>query len=265
MSGDAQTPITPQDSLGHPRHSWGPGEVALGWIAAQLVGVAAFGAVVALGFSLIAPQRPGGFLGRAVGQNRDGGEFVDDALPLAWQMLLQVPGWIVMLGVAWVFAGVAGKARPGWNIAGEPLDVVRGIVAGFLLQIPIVGIVVWLQSLVVGESESFRAQALVDSIDGPLDLVVLILIVAVGAPLVEELFYRGILQRSLVDRFGPVIGIGIASLVFGAVHFSWAELLPLTVVGAGFGILAHRYGRLLPAIIAHMMFNSMVLIILLVL
>lgn len=263
MSGNAQASTHPQDSLGRPRRNWGVGDAALGWIAAQLVGVLSFAVVLGLGFALISPQSPGGYLGRAVGQNRSGGEFVDDALPLGWTMLLQVPGWIVMLGVAWIFAGFAGKARPGWSFAGEPLDIVRGVVVGFLLQIPIVGIVVTLQNQVVGETESFRAQGLVDSIDGSFDLIVLILIVAVGAPVVEELFYRGIVQRSLVEHFGPVIGIGLSSLAFGAVHFSFVELLPLTVAGAGFGLLAHRYGRVLPAIIAHMMFNAMVLVILL--
>ncbi len=263
MSGTAPTSAETHDGS-PPRRSWGVGDAALGWLTAQFVGIAAFTAVAAGGFSLVQPQRPGGFLGRAVGQNRSGGEFVDDSLPLLWQMLLQVPSWVAMLGVAWIFAGLAGKARTGWSLAGEPLDVVRGLIVGFLLQIPIVGIVVSLMTLVLGEqTPTGRPQALVDSIGGPLDLLALIGVVAIGAPVVEELFYRGIVQPSLVSRFGPVIGIGITSLIFGAVHFALVDLLPLSVVGAGFGILAHKYGRLLPAIVAHMTFNSIVLIFLL--
>ena len=234
-------------------------EAAVGWFTAQFVGFAAFGVVAALGFDLIRPQRPGGFLGRAVGQNRTG-EFTDDVLPLFLQMLLQVPGWIVMLGLAWVLAGFAGKARPGWSLKGEIGDIGKGVVVGFLLQIPIVIIVVNLIILVFGEiTPTGRPLSLVDSIEGPLDVIALFAVVTIGAPVVEELFYRGIIQRSLVERFGPWIGIGITSVIFGAVHFAWVDLLPLTVVGAGFGILAHRAGRLMPAIIAHITFNTVAL------
>ena len=56
------------------------------------------------------------------------------------------------------------------------------------------------------------------------------------------------------------MGIGITGVIFGAVHFSLVDLAPLSVVGIGFGILAHKYGRLLPAIVAHMTFNAVALI-----
>ncbi len=246
-----------------PERSWGLPEAAVGWFTAQFVGVAAFGLIAAAGFDLVSPQRPGGFLGRAVGQSRSG-VFEDNSLPLVWQMLLQVPSWITMLGVAWALAGLAGKAQTGWSLSGDAKDVGRGIGMGLFLQVPVVIIVVNLMILIFGEiTPTGRPLALVDSIDGPLDLIALVLVVAVGAPIVEELFYRGIIQPALVRRLGPWLGIGISSLIFGAVHFAWVDLLPLTAVGAGFGILAHRYGRLLPAIIAHMTFNAFTLAILL--
>lgn len=255
------TPSTPVNSS--QSGSWGLPEAAVGWFTAQFVGFGAFAVVAGLGFDLIRPQRPGGFLGRAVGQSRSG-EFVDNSLPLAWQMLLQVPGWIVMLGLAWLLAGLAGKARPGWSLRGTFSDVGTGAVAGFFLQFPVVVIVINLIVLIFGEiTPTGRPLSLVDSIDTPVDLVALFAVVVVGAPVVEEVFYRGLIQRSLVERFGPYVGIGVASLIFGAVHFAWVDLLPLTVVGAGFGILAHRSGRLLPAIVAHMVFNAITLVALL--
>ena len=94
--------------------------------------------------------------------------------------------------------------------------------------------------------------------------ILLVLCVAVGAPVVEELFYRGLVQPALIRLTNPTIGIGLASLIFGAVHFSVVELIPLSVVGLVLGLLAHQTGRLLPAIIAHMAFNSFTLAILLI-
>lgn len=239
-------------------------EALLGWGGGQFAATAVFTGYLALGFSLTTPQRPGGFLGRAVAQNRLGEGFSDDSVPIALQMLAQLPTWIVMLSITWVVAGALGRTRPGWSFKGEPLDLARGFSVGFVLQIPIVIIVLTIVSLIFGEfAPDGRALSLVDSIDGPIDLIALFLGVAVGAPIVEELFYRGVVQRALVDRLGPIVGIGITSLLFGAVHFSLVNLAPLTVVGAGFGYLAYKYGRLLPAIIAHMTFNTVTLVALL--
>ncbi len=240
----------------NPGRPWGLIEALLGWIGGQFAATAIFTAFIALGYSLFTPQRPGGFLGRAVAQNRIGEGFSNDSIPLFLQMASQIPSWVVMLSVTWVVAGVLGRSRPGWSFRGEPLDVARGFSTGFVLQFPIVIVLVLLVTSIFNVAPDGRALSLVDSISGPVDLIALVLGVAVGAPIVEEIFYRGVVQRALVDRFGPVVGIGIASLLFGAVHFSWVNLLPLTIVGAGFGWLAYKYDRLLPAIVAHMTFNA---------
>ena len=101
--------------------------------------------------------------------------------------------------------------------------------------------------------------ALVDAVDTPIKVVALYIAVAVIAPIVEELFYRALVQRSIVDKVGPWFGIPIASLIFGAVHFSWVELPALTAVGIVLGLLYHRSGRLGAPIVAHMTFNAFTL------
>jgi membrane protease YdiL (CAAX protease family) len=47
----------------------------------------------------------------------------------------------------------------------------------------------------------------------------------------------------------------VTSLIFGAVHFQWLQFPALALAGLLFGVLAERYGRLGPAIAAHMVFN----------
>jgi membrane protease YdiL (CAAX protease family) len=44
------------------------------------------------------------------------------------------------------------------------------------------------------------------------------LALGLAAGIGEEMLFRGVLQYELVARWGPVIGVGIASLVFGALH-----------------------------------------------
>ncbi|MDQ4070068.1 MAG: CPBP family intramembrane metalloprotease, partial [Actinomycetota bacterium] len=90
----------------------------------------------------------------------------------------------------------------------------------------------------------------------------LLVAVVVGAPIVEELFFRGLLLRSLQRRFSPGLAVAISSVVFGLAHFSPLPfravilvMVSLSVFGAVLAILAVRTGRLGPSIVAHATFN----------
>jgi membrane protease YdiL (CAAX protease family) len=92
---------------------------------------------------------------------------------------------------------------------------------------------------------------------------VLVVVTCVGAPLIEELFFRGLLQTRLVGRFGPVLGIAGTSLLFGAAHLTnWNGPITLaygwSIAGGGLvlGTLRHTSGRLGTSIMAHAMFNG---------
>ncbi len=87
-------------------------------------------------------------------------------------------------------------------------------------------------------------------------LVVLLLFLAVGAPLVEELFFRGLLLRSLARNVAAPIAIVVSGLLFGLAHFEPLQFAGLAAVGVVFAILAWVTGRLAPSIGAHMAFNA---------
>jgi membrane protease YdiL (CAAX protease family) len=70
----------------------------------------------------------------------------------------------------------------------------------------------------------------------------------------EELFWRGFIQRRLVDWLGPVPGI-LISTTLGSL-FWMVALSPLAAAGAFvcglvFAIVSHRSGSLVPAIVCH--------------
>ncbi|UCJ15885.1 CPBP family intramembrane metalloprotease [Pseudomonas sp. MM211] len=84
------------------------------------------------------------------------------------------------------------------------------------------------------------------------------LIVNVGvAVLAEELLFRGLLQRRLVEWLGAWPGILCASLLFGAAHipFSPGFAVVATVAGVGYGLAFHLTGRLSVAIALHGLVN----------
>ena len=57
--------------------------------------------------------------------------------------------------------------------------------------------------------------------DGPPTLLVIMVFVTVGigAPIAEEIFFRGLTQHSLIRRFGPLGGVRHSSAFFALTHF----------------------------------------------
>jgi membrane protease YdiL (CAAX protease family) len=85
----------------------------------------------------------------------------------------------------------------------------------------------------------------------------LFLVTVVGlAPIFEEILFRGLLFPSLTTVMTVPQGIFLSGIIFGAIHTSAAEFLPLSVLGM---ILAYSYQQtrnLAVPILIHMLFNG---------
>ncbi|MGD0439951.1 MAG: CPBP family intramembrane glutamic endopeptidase [Acidimicrobiales bacterium] len=146
-----------------------------------------------------------------------------------------------------------------------PLGIAVGVGSQYLLvpvvEAPLVPFVHHLYSRLGHPAQSLTGDAF------GAGLVVLAVLVCVGSPVVEELFFRGLLLRSLVGSFGkigprlgPALAIVVTGLVFGLVHFEALQFLGLAGFGMVLGYLAYRTGRLGPSIVAHMAFNTVTII-----
>jgi membrane protease YdiL (CAAX protease family) len=103
---------------------------------------------------------------------------------------------------------------------------------------------------------------------------VVLVFAAVGvlvAPVVEELFFRGVLLRSFRSRLAPAPAITLQAAVFGAYHISptygWGNVglvLSISVIGAVLGAVAHQLRRLAPGMVAHAIVNTVAFIVILV-
>jgi membrane protease YdiL (CAAX protease family) len=86
--------------------------------------------------------------------------------------------------------------------------------------------------------------------------VLLFVAVALVAPLLEELLFRGLLQNSLAHKM-PIWGaIAVSALVFGAMHMDLYALPPLILMGAIFGLIYHLTDSLRVTILLHMINNA---------
>jgi membrane protease YdiL (CAAX protease family) len=84
-------------------------------------------------------------------------------------------------------------------------------------------------------------------------------VVAVLAPVVEELLFRG-LGYTLLERFGSWTAILGTAVAFSLAH-GLVEGFPLLVLfGAGLAYMRSRVASIVPGILVHMAFNTVVLL-----
>ena len=80
----------------------------------------------------------------------------------------------------------------------------------------------------------------------------------------EELFWRGLVQRELMRRYGRVRGTLIASSIYGGVHLVSANLTltgAASIAGLYWGALYAREQRLAPLIISHVSWDIWIFLI----
>lgn len=172
-----------------------------------------------------------------------------------------VGAWSSYLIAMWLASQRAGSGSmvADYGFRFRWIDVVGlGVgVLGNLVLIPLVYLpleAIWPQTF-SDERLNENARDLVDRASGSSTLI-LVAIVVVGAPIVEELFYRGLAQRSLASRFNEVAVVVAVALVFAGFHFRPVETPGLFVIGLVFGFAALRADRLGMAIMIHAGFNA---------
>lgn len=141
-------------------------------------------------------------------------------------------------------------------------DGPAGLVAGVVLQALVLPVLYWPIGRLVDGDPGGAAKELVRAVNGPGDAVLLALSTVVMAPVLEELFFRGLLLRSLHRRYGAPPAMVVSSLVFAVVHFQALAFPGLFLFGLVSSALALRTGRLGPSWALHVGFNLTTLVLL---
>ena len=181
-----------------------------------------------------------------------------------WLVGISVAQWLPMLVALWLLGRRFGTGNfaADYGLSFRPIDLI-GIPIGIATQIALVPLLylplesIWPATFGDDELEK-RARDLYGnpSIFG---LALLILVAVIGAPLVEELVYRGLLQGALgrtLRQSRGWLALVLVAAFFALVHFSPVEYPGLFLVGLVLGICALRTGRLGMGVLTHAAFNA---------
>ncbi len=101
-------------------------------------------------------------------------------------------------------------------------------------------------------------------------VVSIVITAVIAAPFVEEIVFRGLVLRGLLSRFPVIPTILAQGVLFGVAHVDPARgagniglVLVLSGVGVAFGGAAYLLRRIGPTVVAHAIFNGVVLLIVL--
>lgn len=219
---------------------WGLGDAVGGWLIAY-TSASFLGLLILTAF---------GYTAEEIEANEIPLTMVALSYPPLWLGFVGVPIWAAAVkGRGWV---VDFRARRSWR--GLPLAALVGL----LTQVVVVPLVsapmLWLTGTDV-EELGRPARELSEKATSPGGVLLFVLVVAVGAPIAEELFFRGLLLRAFEKRFGIRWAVVGSSVVFGATHFQFLQFPALTAAGLVFAWLVVRFDNLWAAVVGHMAFN----------
>ena len=182
-----------------------------------------------------------------------------------------LPTWLIALSalamwsmwVALTSRHLRVPVRKIWSTVKAPFrrrDVLLGIPLGIASQLILVNVVTWPLSKMFPDSFSYdevskRASDLADNANG-VWIFVLIFVVVIGAPIIEEIVYRGVLQPGLVATWGPRAGLWVTAVLFAAIHFQPIEFPGLLSFALVLGWARQSTDRLGLSVVTHMAFNA---------
>jgi membrane protease YdiL (CAAX protease family) len=176
--------------------------------------------------------------------------------------------FVILMGANWLgWAGWTVAAshmkgsrslRTDFGLALEPSDLPRGIVGGFGTLV-IVAIVAVLLGTPAGDPtiSDFAPTGLLQWASFGVALVI-------GAPIAEELFFRGLFLRAAERRLGTIGGVALSTTIFALLHVPQrlslgfaVAFIPIFVIGLVLAVLAVWSKRLGASIVAHMTVNGL--------
>lgn len=176
----------------------------------------------------------------------------------AWiVVLLQIVMWLGMAG--WpLYAGT--RKGPGWRdsygfvVSWRAVGI--GLAGGVVLFLGMTALDVAMSALLGSEITSTAADTAEAMSKVTSAYATLLVMIAVGAPFVEELAFRGLLWGAVAKRgASPWLATLIAAVPFAVIHFEPMRLVSLVFAGVLLGVIRH-FGGLGSSMLAHATVNT---------
>lgn len=162
-------------------------------------------------------------------------------------LLVLLPSLLYLRWADLPFRETVRLRNPGWRTALASLAIGAGL---YPISILLGSIVQMLLDYKLGGTEALLPQT-------PFEGVLAITAYAVMAPVCEEIFARGIIQRTYEDRFGPRKAILLAGGLFIMFHLSLLQGLIIVPLSLALGYVYWRSGSLVASILTHFGANAM--------
>lgn len=175
----------------------------------------------------------------------------------AWLLLVGVVlPWLGMGGWPWLVSRLRGNGiRLDFGLRVRWADVGWGLLFGVGALIAASIIAAGLTAL-FGEFDSSAGEVAANLDDFPVARFFFALAVGFGAPIVEELCYRGLLQTSLLKRgMSRWLSVVITAALFAAMHLEPIRFVLLFAIGLILGWARLHRNNTTTAIVAHMTNN----------
>lgn len=204
-------------------------------------------------------------------------------LPLAEAWLEPVIGPGLTLQIRWLLLGAfvwplrRGMTRArlraglGWHVGSGPVREILAGVVGYVALLPLVGVglvlMLALRLVFADPGAPLPTHPLGQMLAGAgvWQVVALVVLATLWAPIVEETAFRGALYAHLRPRLGAVVSGLLSGLIFAALHpQGWMGIPVLTALALNFALLREWRGSLIAPITAHAVNNGAITALLLV-
>jgi membrane protease YdiL (CAAX protease family) len=186
--------------------------------------------------------------------------------------------WARIRGISWNQI----REDIGWTSGTNVIKESLWGIAGYAMMLPILGVgiilvllLVFIQSFITGGSggDPFAGTSggahpiVLDIANGSWQIrILLVVLAAVAAPIVEETMFRGVLYRQLrtsSKRLGIALSIIcsvlLTSFLFAAIHpQGWVAIPALMAIAIGMNLMREWRGTLIPSMVVHSVSNGLV-------
>lgn len=115
---------------------------------------------------------------------------------------------------------------------------------------------VWITQVLGVSSGEQEAVTMLQGVRDPLKFLALALLAVVAAPILEEIFFRGLLLRFLLGRASKTAALCISATLFAFLHFNTDSFIPIAILGFLLGKIYLETGDLRTSIWMHVLFNA---------